>query len=51
MLLTRVYSRLTAWRDDDRGAAMAAVMALLAVSLLLSTLVASSVVTATGGEK
>ena len=48
MLLTRVYSRLTAWRDDDRGAAMAAVMALLAVSLLLSTLVASSVVTATG---
>ncbi len=48
MLLTRVYSRLTAWRDDERGAAMAAVMALLAVSLLLSTLVASSVVTAAG---
>jgi hypothetical protein len=45
MFLTRILSRL---RDDDRGAALAAVIGLMATGLLLTALVAGSVVTAMG---
>jgi hypothetical protein len=45
MLLTHIVRRL---RGDDRGAALAAVIGLMATGLLLTALVAGSVVTAMG---
>jgi hypothetical protein len=46
MLLTRFLRRLR--RSDDRGIALAAVLGLMSVGLLLTTLVVASVLTASG---
>jgi len=47
MLLTRTSSMFRRLRDEERGAGMAVVIGLLAVSLLTTTLVATSVIQAT----
>lgn len=47
MLLTRITSTLARLRSEERGAGMLAVIGLMAVSLLTTALVASSVVSAT----
>ena len=46
MLLTRLIRRVR--RSDDRGIALAAVLGLMSVGLLLTTLVAAAVITASG---
>lgn len=48
MLLNRIHSTFGRLRDEEQGAGMAAVIGLLAVSLLTTALVATSVVQATG---
>jgi cytoskeletal protein CcmA (bactofilin family) len=48
MLLTRLHRTVIRLRRDDEGVAMAAVLGLMAVSALLTALVAGSVVTSMG---